>query len=127
MNNKLLIDSLNKNGITLNFCLHHMLEVFKDKLNFGNSNINFIQQNEIFTYIKKSSLLITDFSSIIFEFIYQNKPFIMFIPDSEDPNIQTYYDNDYFNLIKNLKDGTIDFMNKYFDINKAVDKILYYK
>ena len=126
MNNKLLIDSLNKNGITLNFCLHHMLEVFKDKLNFGNTNINFIQQNEIFTYIKKSSLLITDFSSIIFEFIYQNKPFIMFIPDSEDPNIQTYYDNDYFNLIKSLKDGTIDFMNKYFDINKAVDKILYY-
>ena len=126
MNNNFLIDILDEKGIILNFCLHHMLEIYKDKLNFRNKNINIIKQNEIFKYIIKSSLLVTDFSSIIFEFMYQNKPFVMFIPDSQDPNISKYYDKDYFNLIKGLKDGSIDFMNKFFDINLAVDKIIYY-
>ena len=126
INNKLLISYLNQNGISLHFCLHHMLEIFENKLNFTNSKVKFIKQNEIFSYIMKSSLLVTDFSSIIFEFIYQKKPYIMFIPDSEEPNIEAFYDKDYFNLIKNLKDGTIYFMNKFFDINKVVDKIIYY-
>ena len=126
MNNELLTDSLNKNGITLYFSLHHMIEIYKDKLNFGNNNIKYIQQNEIFQSIINSNLLVTDFSSIIFEFMYLNKPYIMFIPDSDDPNINKNYDINYFNLIKSLKEGTIDFMNKYFNINQVVDKIIYY-
>ena len=126
MNNENLIKSLNKNRINLKFCLHHMLEIYKDRINFGSTKIEFIKQSEIFQYISQSNLLITDFSSIIFEFIYLNKPFIMFIPDSEDPNINKYYSKEYFNLIKNLKDGSIEFMNKYFCINQVVDKIIYY-
>ena len=35
----------------------------------------------------KSNLLITDFSSVTFDFIYQRKPIIIYIPDSEDLNI----------------------------------------
>ena len=126
INNKFLNDFLNTKGITLNFCLHHMLEIFETKLNFENRKIKFIKQNEIFEYIIKSSLLVTDFSSIIFEFIYQKKPYIMYVPDSEDPNINIFYDKDYFNLIKRLKDGSVHFMNKFFSINKVVDKIIYY-
>ena len=118
MNNELLTDSLNKNGITLYFSLHHMMEIYKDKLNFGNNNIKYIQQNEIFPCIINSNLLVTDFSSIIFEFMYLSKPYIMFIPDSDDPNINKNYDINYFNLIKGLKEGTIEFMNKCFNINQ---------
>ena len=126
MNNELLSNSLIKNRLNLKFCLHHMLEIYKDRINFGSTKIEFIKQNEILKCISQSNLLITDFSSIIFEFIYLNKPFIMFIPDSEDPNINKYYSKEYFNLIKNLKDGSIEFMNKYFCINQVVDKIIYY-
>jgi len=68
-----------------------MFHIYKDKINFGTNNIKFVNQNEIFNCIIKSNLLVTDFSSIIFEFIYQNKPFVMFIPDSEDPNINKLY------------------------------------
>lgn len=126
MNNKFLRNSFDQKGITLNFCLHHMLEIYKDKLNFGNNKIKFIKQDEIFRCIAKSSLLVTDFSSIIFEFIYLNKPFVMYIPDGNDNSINKFYKENYINLINALKNGTIDFMNKYFDINQTVDKIIYY-
>ena len=126
INNKLLIKSLKKNRITLKFCLHHMLEIYKNMLDFGNTQIEIISQNDIFKCIANSNLLITDFSSVIFEFIYLNKPYIMFIPDGEDPNITIYYNKDYSNLIKSLKEDSIQFMNKFFDINQVVDKIIYY-
>ena len=103
-----------------------MLEIYKDKINIENKNVKFIKQNQIFRCITRSSLLVTDFSSIIFEFIYQKKPYIMFIPDSEDLNIEQYYISNYYKLIKDLKEDRIGFMNKFFDINDVVEKIIYY-
>ena len=126
INNEYLLESLNKNGIELYFCLHHMIEIYKDKLNIENKKIKYINQNEIFNSIINSNLLVTDFSSIIFEFIYLNKPYVMFIPDSEDTNISKYYNINYFNLIKDLKENSVEFMNKFFAINQVVDKIIYY-
>ena len=126
MKNKMLLNSLKQNGITLYFCLHHMLEIYKNMLNFGNNNIRFINQNQIMSCIINSNMLVTDFSSIIFEFMYQKKPFVMFIPDSDDLNIDSFYIQDYYDLIKKLKEGSIVFMNKYFSINQVVDKIIYY-
>ena len=126
MNDELLINSFKNNGITLYFCLHHMLNIYKDRIDFRNSNIRFVNQTEIFRTIINSNLLVTDFSSIIFEFMYQNKPFIMFIPDSEEPNIKKIYNPDYFKLIKDLKKGKIDFINKFFTINQTVLKIIDY-
>ena len=126
INDKTLINSLNYHGITLFFCLHHMLNIYKDRINFNNTKIQFIKQYEIFKVIRKSDLLITDFSSIIFEFMYQNKPFVMFIPDSKITQINNQYNLDYFNLIKDLKEGKIEFKNKFFNVNKAVHKIIYY-
>ena len=103
-----------------------MLEIYKDKLYFSNRNIQFIKQNEIFDSITHSNLLVTDFSSIIFEFMYLNKPFVMYIPDNKEINIKKFYSENYINLINGLKDGSISFINKYFDINQVVDKIIYY-
>ena len=103
-----------------------MFNIYKEKIVFGSNNIKFIEQNEIFNHIIKSNLLVTDFSSIIFEFIYQNKPFVMFIPDSEDPTINKLYNWEYIKLIKDLKGGLIDFRNIFFSINQVVNKIKYY-
>ena len=126
INNKYLVDALNKNGITLYFCIHHMFNIYKEKIVFGSNNIKFIEQNEILNRIIKANMLVTDFSSIIFEFIYQNKPFVMFIPDSEDPTINKLYNWEYIKLIKDLKGGLIDFRNIFFSINQVVNKIKYY-
>ena len=103
-----------------------MLSVYKDKINFKNRNIKYIEQNEIFQVIMKSNLLVTDFSSIVFEYIYQNKPFVMFIPDAEEQNLEKIYNPEYFYLIQKFKEGSINFKNEYLNINQVVNKIINY-
>ena len=58
----------------------------------------------------------SDFSSIIFDIIYRNKPFIIFIPDSNYSDIKNKYTYNYYNLIKDMKEGKILFKNKYFNV-----------
>jgi hypothetical protein len=122
--------ALKQNNITLYFTFHRLIrEKYKNK--FGNtfSNnqyINYIEQNEISNCLSKASLVITDFSSIIFDFMYRKKPFIMFIPDADDPNIRRIYLEEYYELIESLKNGTIFFENIFFEINSVVEKIIFY-
>ena len=73
-----------------------------------------------------SSLLISDFSSIIFDMIYQNKPVIIFIPDAYDNKIKNLYQPGYYEIIESLKNGSIYFKNKYFNINDTIKKTIYY-
>ena len=56
----------------------------------------------------------------------RKKPFIIYIPDYEDPNLYYIYNMYYYNIINNLKNGAIKFENVFFNINKAIDKIVYY-
>ena len=122
--------ALKQNNIELYFTFHRLIRE-KYKYKFGNifSNnqyINYIEQNEISNCLSKTSLVITDFSSIIFDFIYRKKPFIMFIPDADDPNIRRIYLEEYYELIESLKNGTISFENTFFEINSVVEKIIFY-
>jgi len=122
--------ALKQYNISLYFTFHRLIrEKYKNKFEFTFSNnqyINYIEQNEISNCLRKTSLVITDFSSIIFDFLYRKKPFIMFIPDAYDPNIKRIYLRDYYELIESLKNGTIYFENKFFEINPTVEKIIYY-
>jgi CDP-glycerol glycerophosphotransferase (TagB/SpsB family) len=92
----------------------------------NNKHINLIDQNEISDCISKTSLVVSDFSSIIFDFMYRRKPFILYIPDANDSNIKNIYLDEYYQLIESLKNGTLYFKNKFFDINSVVKKINYY-
>ena len=58
--------------------------------------------------------------------MYRNKPFIIYIPDAEEPYLKDIYKKDYYELIDSMKNGTIYFENKYFYINETVNKIIYY-
>ena len=58
--------------------------------------------------------------------MYRRKPFVIYIPDSKDPNIKTLYAEEYYLLIEKMKNGTIPFENVYFNIKETVDKIIYY-
>ena len=121
---------LNKNNITLYLSFHRLISInyikkFK-KISKNKNYVKFIEQNEISECLSKTSLAITDFSSIIFDLIYRKKPYIIYIPDSNDPNIKDIYKQDYYYLIESMKNGTINFENKYFNINETVEKIIYY-
>ena len=40
--------------------------------------------------------------------------------------IEKKYDKPYFDIINGLKNGSIDFENKFFDLKNAIDKIIFY-
>ena len=125
--NQKLNEELNNNNITLYFALHHKINV-KYKYKFENINyIKFIEIYNIADYIEISELFITDFSSIIFDFIYRRKPFIIYIPDNNITLINGHYKKYYIELIQSMKNGTIEFENQFFDIDSVVNKIIFYQ
>lgn len=84
-------------------------------------------QSNISNILAKTNLVVTDFSSIIFDMmIYRRKPFVIYIPDAYDPDIKRLYKTEYYELIKSMKNRTIQFKNVYFNINETVKKIIYY-
>jgi CDP-glycerol glycerophosphotransferase (TagB/SpsB family) len=125
LQNKRLNNALRKNNIILYFIFHHMLNFIKvKKVNLP--NLKLIQQSQISEHLIESDLIITDFSSIIFEVMHRRKPYIMFIPDANDPFINNNYIPEYFDIINELKNDSIPFENKYFEVDEVVDKIIYY-
>ena len=130
LTNNNLKNVLNEYNITIYFSFHRFVEdKYRNKFNYiisNNKYINFINQNEISDCICKASLVISDFSSIIFDFMYRRKPFIIFTPDANDPFIKNIYYKDYYQLIESLKNETIYFENNFIEINSVVNKIIYY-
>ena len=90
LNNKLKLE-LKKNNITLYFALHHKIYANYKYIIEHIKYIKFVEVKDIADYIEKSNLFITDFSSIIFDFIYQRKSIIIYIPDCNDPLININY------------------------------------
>ena len=125
LNNQKLKNILKINNFTLFFSLHHMIEKYK-LLFYMNKIIKYINQEKIIDCLIKSSLIVSDFSSILFDIIVRKKPFIIFIPDSEDPNLNQIYNINYYNIINNLKNGTKKFENIFFNVKNTVNKIIYY-
>lgn len=124
INNNELNMALKKKNITFYFSLHHMLSKYKEGMK--SNKIYFIEQNEISDCLTKTNLLISDFSSVIFDMIYQKKPYIIYIPDSEDQDIKNLYIQGYYDIINGLKNGSIYFENKFFNIKETINKIIYY-
>ena len=56
--------------------------------------------------------------------MYRKKPFIIFIPDSDDKNLFEIYEEDYLNIINGLKNNSIKFPNKFFNSQATIKKIM---
>lgn len=128
-NNK-LNRQLKRNNIFLYFSLHrYIIEKYTNIHTYflkKNKQILYIEQNQISQCLSKTSLIVTDFSSIIFDLMIRKKPFVLYIPDSEDPNLKDIYTFDYYDLILSLKNNSIIFENIFFTIKETVNKIIYY-
>ena len=126
LNNKDIKKHLYNNNIKLFFCYHHTL---RDKRIFNIDDddiVKFISQNEISILLKNSSLIITDFSSILFDAIVQRKPLILYLPDGLAPNLKEIYTKEYFETINKIKNGIIYLHEIFLDLNEVVNKIIYY-
>ena len=130
LKNNLLNEELKLNNMTLYFTYHRLCfeRLFPiTKANLQNyKNIKLIMQSSISDILAKTNLVVTDFSSIIFDMIYRRRPFVIYIPDAYDPDIKGLYKAEYYELINSMKNGTIQFKNVYFNINETVNKIIYY-
>ena len=125
--NDKLYKKLKEKNISLYFTVHRYIrkKIYKYIVK-GNKNIKLIGQNEISDCLMKSSLVVSDFSSIIFDLICRKKPFIMYIPDGNDPKLKYIYTRNYYWIIKSIKKGKFKFKNIYFNFNKAIKKIIFY-
>ena len=125
-----LHEILEKYNITLYFSLHRFIN--RKYLNKYNEAINkyenmkYVKQNELSECLAKTNLVVSDFSSIIFDLMSRGKPYVIYIPDADDKTIKDYYTDDYIKLIKDMVNGKIEFKNKCDSIEKTVDKIISY-
>ena len=126
INNNKLNHILKAKNISLYLSFHRLVDKKYITRFYLYNYIKIIKQNEISECLSKTNLVISDFSSIIFDIMYRNKPFIIYIPDGNDPQNKEIYKKDYYELIELLKNGTIYFENKFFNIDETVNKIIYY-
>ena len=125
LNNEQMINHLEKKNFTLYFSFHHRVLKIKKMFKFGNKII-YVDENDISECLSKIKLLITDFSSIIFDIIYQKKPYIIFIPDANDSKIKQNYRKNNYEIIKKFKNNDFGFENVFFDLDSTLNKINYY-
>ncbi|WP_461610992.1 CDP-glycerol glycerophosphotransferase family protein [Cytobacillus kochii] len=78
--NKEFLDVIEKNNIQVKFYIHNQMQQFLEDFQFEHPNIEFLSKNEtvLSEIIKESSLLITDYSSVMVDFLYMNKPVLLY-------------------------------------------------
>ncbi|MBE6450908.1 MAG: glycosyltransferase [Alphaproteobacteria bacterium] len=121
LNNRDLDEYLKAKGIKLYFALHHaLLEL--NNINFDINYKNIVSIDKISKYIKECSLLITDFSSIAFDFMYQNKPVLFWMLDYNDP-VLSKLDKENMERM-NYKKYLVG--NVYYKLSSVLNKLKYY-
>ena len=125
LNNEMLINHLLKNNLILYFSIHHQFLKYSNKFKKVKS-IKYIEEKDVAECLAKTNLVVSDFSSIIFDMIFRKKPYIIYIPDANDKNIKKIYKQINYDVIKDFISNKFQFENVNFDINSTVDKIIYY-
>jgi len=125
LKNEKLINEIFEFNITLYFSIHHKFLKYKKDF-IINNNIEYLEENEISECLSKTNLIVTDYSSIIFDAIYRRKPYIIYIPDAYDPKIKINYLKQCYNVIKKFKYNQFPYENIFFDLNSTINKINYY-
>ena len=123
-------EALKKKNMTLYFTLHRyvnrrFLKIYNEAIN-KISYLKFLNQNEISECLSKTNLVVSDFSSVIFDLMSRDKPFVIYVPDENDKNINKLYTGDYIRLIQDFRKGKITFANKCESVKQTVAKIISY-
>jgi len=101
INNKTLHQLLEKHNITLIFYPHHEIQGFLNAFKTNSKNIIVASEKkfDVQQLLKESALLITDYSSIAFDFAYMRKPLIYYQFDA-DQYFEQHYQKGYFEYEK---------------------------
>ena len=117
-----LILFLKTKKIDLVYIPHHFDTYRKRPFNKTKfSYIKYKDQNFLSYYIEQCSLCVTDFSSISFDFMFQNKPTLFYLIDYNDSH--NFHEKIYMNYDLN-KD--VYFGNVFYDQESLIKKIKYF-
>ena len=123
LNNKNLLEFCSQNNTLLYFAPHHAnFYVNKTYVTANNNYITNIKADNISQYIKKCSCLVTDFSSVSFDFMLQNKPVLYYIPDKNDINLPS---QEKFNIEK-IEEKRKNLYNLCNTEEELIEKLKYY-
>ncbi len=123
LNNSELMNYLKEHNVKLYFAPHHALagNIGVD-FNISSNYVQVVESQEISKYIKKCSCLVTDFSSVAFDFMFQDKPVLFYILDRGDTALNPLEkaDIESFEIKKELVP------NVYYDETFTIEKLKYY-
>lgn len=115
-NDRKLLDLLNENGFKIIFKPHFELSQYCDLFDIPDEVILSEKESyqELFNH---SMLLITDYSSVFFDFAYLKKPVIYFRPDDDFHYDSGYFDFDTmgFGEISSSIDDVVNLIGEYMD------------
>jgi len=121
LNNKELITFLIDKKIELIYIPHHKeIELEKKYYQDIYKYCKILNQSDLEHYIEQCSLLVTDFSSLSFDFMFQNKPVLYYSIDKNDTN--TVIEKNFMRSPNDI----IYFGNYFSSQNLLIDKIKYY-
>ncbi len=123
LNNNKLQKYLLDDNIKLYFAPHPaLLHNQGINLDIRNKNVEIVDTDKISECIRKCSCLITDFSSVTFDFMFQNKPVLFYLLDKNEPNAHPQDKNDMakFDYKKYI------LPNVCFEEDEVIEKIKYY-
>lgn len=118
LKNPKLIQLLKQHNLVLNFYPHYRMQQFFDE--FGTTfdeTIRFIRLGEknVQDLLKENKLMITDYSSVSFDFTYLSKPVIYYHFDRDSffkGGIMRPFEETFLGDIANSEDELIDFIHK---------------
>lgn len=132
LNNDKLIDALNKFNIELVFYPHYEIQPYLKYFNTTSDKVIIASKDEydVQALLKESKLLISDYSSVVFDFAYMEKPSLYYQFDELTHYKKGYfeYERDGFgDVVKEediLVDKIIEIMNNQFKLSdKYQDRI----
>ena len=116
-----LISFLEKNKIDLIYIPHHY-DILRQRP-FDANNFHYIKyktQKDLSHFVEQCSLCVTDFSSISFDFMFQNKPTLFYLIDLNDTI--DFFEKQYMTI----KNETFYFRNVFTEQQSLIEKIKYY-
>lgn len=114
-----------KNNFKFVFYLHPMMRCFIGTFKSENSNVIIANERDydIQELIRNASMLITDYSSVFFDFIYMKKPIIFFQFDVSDFR-KFHYTRGYFRYDDNPFSNAVNCIE---DVNAKLEDTIYHE
>lgn len=134
LNSDIFNEILQKYGYKAIFYPHYEVQKFINCFEISSNNIQIASQNsfDIQTLLKSSKLLITDNSSVYFDFAYMKKPIIFYTFDIEEL-YTAHYNKGYIDIrnhpfgescndVESICSSIIDSISNEFKINSSIEK-----